>query len=177
MKYAEGEKVISGWDYAVPENGTSEDSCNITVTNKRLIFGRKTRRGTEHTEIALDCVKAVEVNNAGANVWAMIIAVIGLILLACLPFVNIILGGKLTVDVVVPLVAAGVVLLLIGVAFIGWKLQVKLYVTCKEQLFAYARKGAERKLIIFRKIKVKKEVLKELREGLTAALLNAGSEE
>ena len=177
MKYAQDEKVVSSWNYAFAKRGNSlfgsTDEYNLTVTNKRIIYGKEVKNGFDRTEIMLDSVKGVNIEYRSSNLLAYVLIAFGLasLIIGFLLFASRVFGSQSTYAILIA-VLIGIILILQAIRFMGQRVEVKLYLTCVKQPFAAVNKGSGTKMKQITKIKIRKDIFKDLKESLSALLLN-----
>lgn len=176
MTYAQNEKLISSWDYATAKRGGafygSKDTYNLTVTDKRIIYGKDKKNGYDRTEILLDSVKAVDFECGNTSLLAFILIALGI---AIFVFGIFLFGSHIVAqyDVFfITMTAIGIILGIKGAQLMGQKAEVKIYITCVAQPFAFANRGSGTKLKQVTKLKIKKEIFNDLKESLSTILLN-----
>jgi hypothetical protein len=179
MVLAKDEQIIKDWDYATGKSGKFfnklHTQCNLTVTNKRIVYTAENERKITRQEMPMDLAKSVygtheTVSKLGAFlliIFGILVAVVGAILGLKIPIVGyailavaVIFGAYLVIKGIIRLNQGEFMAKVTSVELEGESLNLS-----ASRLFAKKKPAAEMK------IKLNNDIAREIVEELGAIVV------
>lgn len=159
-----GERLLKSWDYAKTKGMIfTKGEYNLTVTDKRVISTARTKLGDARTDIKLSTIEGVSTTyKTGSLVAAIITLILGIVL------------SVVFAIVFLPMIAVGLLLVLIGILcimFAGTSVSVVLYVKSHSESFLAANSITRSKRAKKVRVKVDRVAAAEIANQLATYIL------